>query len=190
MNFFIQSNENLEFSFSPHYSSYRLRRNDNDPDEKWCFGGEIGVANIIPNIGLKLRATRLNYEIHQCGFGVNLLEYTPITLCTSFNLLPFLELGWLKLTAETGIGLYLWRGLRDGEVVILPDDGKFDEKDIGFIGGITLQLRPIRFIGLEFASRYNYVASADIYKYGFTDKDEKIWENGFGLKIILPLVRR
>jgi hypothetical protein len=59
-------------------------------------------------------------------------------------------------------------------------------RDIGFVGGFTLQVKPFKFIALEYVTRYNYIASADIYKYGFEDKDEKLWENGIGLKIIIP----
>ncbi|GAH59877.1 unnamed protein product, partial [marine sediment metagenome] len=39
---------------------------------------------------------------------------------------------------------------------------------------------------LEYATRYNYIASAELEKYGYFDKDEKIWEHGVGLKIFIP----
>ena len=181
MNFFIQSDKHIEFSFGPHYSSYLLYQDDEDANGKLNLGGEIGIANFIPNIGLKIRGSILKYKKDAYTY-----EYMPLTLCTSLNLLPFVKLKWLKLSMETGLGLYLWKGLENDEVIVLSSGDKMDEKDIGFVGGLTLQLRPIRFIGLEFSSRYNYIASSDIYKYGFDDKDEKIWENGVGLKIIIP----
>jgi hypothetical protein len=81
----------------------------------------------------------------------------------------------------------MWRGLYNGEVLILPTGEKAEEKDIGFVGGLTVQVRPIRYLGIEYAMRYNYLASAEIYKYGFEDKDDKIWENGVGVKFIIPL---
>jgi len=119
-------------------------------------------------------------------FGTYRYEYLPLTLCTSFDILPFIHSRWVRLSAETGIGIYLWKGFLNDEVITLPSGEKMEERDIGFIGGFTLQLIPLRFIGIEFSSRYNYLASSDIYKYGFYDKDEKIWENGLGLKLILP----
>ncbi|MGD8978984.1 MAG: hypothetical protein PVH23_02805, partial [candidate division WOR-3 bacterium] len=114
-------------------------------------------------------------------------EYTPISVCASFNILPFIRIPWFKATIETGLGYYMWRGLYNGEVLILPTGEKAEEKDIGFVGGLTVQVRPIRYLGIEYAMRYNYLASAEIYKYGFEDKDDKIWENGVGVKFIIPL---
>lgn len=87
---------------------------------------------------------------------------------------------------ETGFGLYLWRGLDNDEVVVLSNGGTMQEKDIGFVGGLSLQVRPYRLIALEITSRFNYIASSDLEKYGYFDKDEKLWENGVGLKIIIP----
>jgi len=178
----IQANEHIQFSIGPNYSSYQLFQDSSATQGKWHWGGEIGTINIIPNIGMKIRAAKLSYEVEQ---GAYTYEYTPLTLCTSFNLLPFLKIDWLTLSGETGFGVYFWRKLHENEVVVLPT-GKVDEKDLGFVAGATLLIKPIRFIGLEFITRYNYIASADINKYGYSDKDEKIWENGLGLKIILP----
>ena len=156
-------------------------------------GGEISISNLIPNIGLKLRASRLLYEPRFVVYFDEIIEYEyiPLTLCTSFNLLPFLKLQWLKLSLETGIGVYFWKGLdNSGQIIISPTGETMEERDIGFVGGFTLQLRPIKYIGIEFSSLYHYIASSEIYKYGFEDKDEKIWENGIGLKVIIPLARR
>ena len=180
------ANDNVQLSIGPSYSSYLLFRNDEDGKGKWNFGGEIGVDNIIPNIGLKLRGTKLSYEAPP-EQGPYVWEYTPLNLCASFNILPFLKTPWLRVSIETGLGLYFWRGLYDGEVIILPSGEKAEETDIGFVGGATVQLRPIKYVGIEYAMRYNYIASTDIYKYGFDDKDDKIWENGVGIKFILPL---
>jgi len=180
---FIQANEHIQFSLGPNYSSYQFFQDSSAAQGKWHWGGEIGIINIIPNIGLKIRAAKLSYEIEQ---GAYTYEYTPLTLCTSFNLLPFLKIDWLTLSGETGFGVYFWRGLYNSAIRLLSTSEKVDEKDLGFVAGATLQLKPIKHIGIEFMTRYNYIASADIDKYGYSDKDEKIWENGLGLKIIVP----
>jgi hypothetical protein len=180
----------LEFSIGPRYSNYRLYQDDNEAIGKWGIAGELGIANIIPNVGIKVKGTKLKYQSPFGGYAAS-YEYMPFTFCTSFNLLPFLNLQWFNLSLETGIGVYFWKGLDDeGQIVTLPEGGKMEDRDIGFVGGFTIQLRPFEFIGLEFSSCYHYIASTDIYKYGLEDKDEKLWENGFGIKITLPLFRR
>jgi hypothetical protein len=178
--------DNIELSIGPSYSSYLLFQNDEEAIGKWNLGGEIAVDNVIPNIGFKLRGTRLSYEAPP-EQGPYEWEYMPISVCASFNILPFIRIPWFKATIETGLGYYMWRGLYNGEVLILPTGEKAEEKDIGFVGGLTVQVRPIRYLGIEYAMRYNYLASAEIYKYGFEDKDDKIWENGVGVKFIIPL---
>jgi hypothetical protein len=178
--------DNIEFSIGPSYSSYLLFQNDEESIGKWNIGGEIAVDNVIPNIGFKLRGTKLSYEAppEQGPYG---WEYTPLSICASFNILPFVRVPWFKATIETGLGYYMWRTLYEGEVLILSTGEKAEEKDIGFVGGLTVQVKPIRYLGIEYAMRYNYMASAEIYKYGFEDKDDKIWENGVGVKFIIPL---
>lgn len=183
---FFQPNDNIEFSVGPSFSSYLLFQDDEESIGKWNLGGEIVIDNIVPNIGFKLRGTKLSYEAPS-EQGPYVWEYTPLSLCASFNILPFLKTPWLKVSLETGLGLYIWRGLYDDEVIVLPTGEKAEEKDIGFVGGLTIQVRPIKYLGIEYAMRYNYMASAEIYKYGFDDKDDKIWENGVGVKFILPL---
>ena len=178
--------DNIEFSIGPSYSSYLLFQDDEESIGKWNIGGEIAIDNIIPNIGFKVRGTKLNYEAPP-EQGPYEWEYTPLSICASFNILPFIRVPWFKATIETGLGYYMWRGLYEGEVLILPTGEKAEEKDIGFVGGLTVQVRPIRYLGIEYAMRYNYLASAEIYKYGFEDKDDKIWENGVGVKFIIPL---
>lgn len=182
----FQPNDNIEFSVGPSFSSYQLFQNDEESMGKWNLGGEIAIDNIVPNIGFKLRGTKLSYEAPP-EQGPYVWEYTPLSLCASFNILPFLKTPWLKVSLETGLGLYIWRGLYDDEVIVLPTGEKAEEKDIGFVGGLTIQVRPMKYLGIEYAMRYNYMASAEIYKYGFDDKDDKIWENGIGVKFILPL---
>lgn len=177
--------DNIQFSIGPTYSSYLLFQNDEDAIGKWNLGSEIGIDNIIPNIGFKFRGTKLRYQA-PLEQGPYVWEYTPLSLCASFNILPFLKIPWLRLSVETGFGLYFWRGLYNEEVIVLPTGDKVEERDIGFVGGLTIQLRLIKYLGIEYATRYNYIASADIYKYGFYDKDDKIWENGVGVKFILP----
>jgi hypothetical protein len=93
--------------------------------------------------------------------------------------------GRLSLSLETGLGIYLWQDLQDGEVIELPT-GQMTERDPGFTAGLNLQVRPVKFLALELASRYHYIASADMAKYGFYDQDEKLWENGLSLKFVLP----
>jgi len=182
----VGASENIQLSIGPSYSSYLLFQNDDEAIGKWNIGGEIAVDNIIPNIGLKLRGTKLSYDA-PAEQGPYTWEYTPLSFCTSFNILPFLKIPWLRVSVETGLGLYFWRGLYEGEVIVLPNGEKAEERDIGFVGGATIQLRPVEYLGIEYAMRYNYIASTDIYKYGFDDKDDKIWENGVGIKFILPL---
>lgn len=181
----FQAGDRFELSLGPSYSSYLLFQNEEDAIGKWNLGGEVAVENIIPNIGLKFRGTKLSYEAPP-EQGPYVWEYIPLNLCASFNILPFIKTPVFKLSIETGIGLYFWRGLYNDEVIILPTGDKVEERDIGFVGGFTFRLRPIRYLGIEYAMRYNYIASADIYKYGFDDKDDKIWENGIGIKFIIP----
>lgn len=175
-----QNDKHLELSFGPHYSSYHLYWNGEAARNQWSLGGEVTVYNIIPNIGLKLRGSKIEYTISSDYTYVS--EYIPLTLCTSFNIIPFLKLKWLRLSLATGFGMYFWKALP--MEMIAGEDKK--GRDIGFVGGFTLQVKPFKFIALEYVTRYNYIASADIYKYGFEDKDEKLWENGIGLKIIIP----
>ena len=178
--------DNIELSIGPNYSSFLLFQDDEESIGKWNFGGEIAINDFIPNIGVKIRGTKLTYEAPS-EQGPYAWDYTPLSLCASFNILPFLHTPWLRVSVETGLGLYFWRGLYEGEVIVLPTGEKVEERDIGFVGGATVQLRPVKYVGIEYAMRYNYIASTDIYKYGFEDKDDKIWENGVGVKFILPL---
>ncbi len=182
----FQSDAPVELSAGVNYSSYLLFQDTTEAIGKWNLGAEIGINNIIPHVGLKLRGAKLSYEATP-EQGPYVWEYTPLSLCTSFDVLPFLKIPWMRLSIETGIGLYFWRGLEDGEVIVLPTGDTVEETDIGFVAGATLLIKPVKYLGIEYATRYNYIASADIYKYGFTDKDDKIWENGLGIKFILPL---
>jgi hypothetical protein len=177
----VQSNDNLYVSLGSHYSSYRLYRDTYNALEKWSPGGELGIS-FIPNIEFRLGGSRLTYEMDDTTF-----EYAPLTFCTSFNLLPFFTLPWFRLSGETGIGLYLWRGLSNGNVIVLSNGDTIDEKDIGFLAGLTFQLKPVKYIALEASTRYHYIASIDMKKYGYSDKDEKLWENGIGVRVIIPL---
>ncbi|UCG29733.1 MAG: hypothetical protein JSV53_09540 [candidate division WOR-3 bacterium] len=178
--------EKVEIFVGPNYSSYLLFQDTTESIGKWNIGGEIGINNIIPHIGLKLRGTMLRYDA-PAEQGPYAWEYTPLSLCASFDILPFLKTPWMRLSIETGLGLYFWRGLYDDEIIVLPTGDTVEDTDIGFVGGLTLQIRPMKYLGIEYAMRYNYIASTDINKYGFFDKDDKIWENGVGIKFILPL---
>ena len=184
--FNIPAENHLEFTVGPHYASYLLFQDEEEAKGKWHFGGEIGITNFIPYIGIKIRGAMLRYDA-PVDQGPYAYEYTPLIFCTSFDLLPFLDARWLELTAETGMGVYFWQGLYDDEVIVLPTGDEMKETDIGFVGGLTLQLRPVKYMGVEYATRYHYMATANIYKYGFTDKDDKIWEHGVGIKLIVPI---
>jgi hypothetical protein len=172
-------------SAGPLYSSYLLYQDDEDAVGIWRFGGEIGVINLIPHIGFKVRAAVLEYAAPS-AHGPDKYEFWPVSFCTSFDLLPFLDSELLGLSLETGIGVFFWKGFYNDAIIELPNGELMDERDIGFIAGLTLQLRPIERIGIELGTRYNYIASADLYKYGYSDKDDKIWENGISLKALLP----
>ena len=181
---FSQASAKLNISFGGQYSSFLLYQDEEGSRNTWGMGGEIEISNYIPNLGLKLRGSKTSYDIP--GEEVNYVyEYIPLTLCTSFDILPFLHLEWFDLSMETGFGLYLWKGLENGEVIVLDAGKKMDETDFGFVGGLTVQFKPVRYLGIEFSTRYNYIASSDINKYGFYDKDEKLWENGIGIKFLI-----
>jgi hypothetical protein len=163
----------------PDYATYLLYQNDEEPKGRWQFGGAIEVEDVIPNIGLKVRGSRVKYQS-----GDHAWEYTPVSFCTSFNLLPFLRYNRLRLTLETGMGVYFWRSLLKDEVMVLPNNTKAIERDPGFVIGTTLELRPTRLLVLQGSIRYNYIASSNIYKYGFADKDDRLLEIGFGVRAV------
>lgn len=186
----LGASKHREFCLGTYYSSYQLTHNSADfyatdqvSQSKWHYGVEAEIANIIPNIGIKMRGTMITYDT-ETGYSY---EYIPLTFCTSFNMLPFLEVDWLNFTVETGLGVYWWKNLYAGEVIELPTEGRAEERDLGFIGGVSLQVRPHRNIAIEGITRYNYIASTNLTKYGYFDKDEKIWENGVGVKLMIPL---
>jgi len=174
----------IPFSAGLQYSSYTLYMDDEDAEITGGFGGEIGITDILPHIGLKLRMSKIRFTTSAENIPYD-YEYMPVSLCTSFDMLPFYDAFWLSLTMETGFGYYFWKGMQNDEIVILPTGGKMDERDYGFLGGFTIQLKPLRNIAIEFSTRYNYIASSNIHKYGYFDKDEKLWENGIGIKYLI-----
>ncbi|UCC12265.1 MAG: hypothetical protein JSW02_01645 [candidate division WOR-3 bacterium] len=167
----------------PLYSSHLLYRDDEEAMGVWRPAGEIGVMNIVPHIGMKFRATTLRYDA-PAEQGSYSFEYIPLSLCTSFDILPFFDISWLHIGLETGLGMYWWKGLYEDEVITLPTGEAMEERDIGFIVGMTLQIHPLPHIGIEYGTRYHYLTSAEPYKYGFLDKDEKLWEHGIGVKFL------
>jgi len=171
------------FSFATHYSSNLLYLDEESPIQKFSPAAEIEIVDIIPHIGIKFRASQTAFTDNEDSFIS--YKYIPLTLVSSFDLLPFVDSRWLQVSMETGFGIYLWKGLRNNEIITLPQDAKMREKDFGFVGGFTIQSGINKFFALVFSSRYNYIASSDIYKYGFPDKDEKIWENSLGIVFIL-----
>lgn len=167
------------------YSSYLLYQDENDPKGKWQWEMQSGISNIIPNLGLKISGTVIRYKAPP-EVGPYEYKYTPIVLTFNYNLLPFLRTGFLQLNLETGFGVFFWQGLYRGNVIVLPSGEKMDEEDLGFIGGLELVLKPINNLGISSQISYQYVTSSNIYKYGYFDKDEKFFINGFGIKLFLP----
>jgi hypothetical protein len=184
--FFYGATVHGEVSFSAgfHYSSFHLFADDAKVESAWGPSVEVGIHDFIPRIGLKLSGGKVRYETPFEFVSYN-YEYIPITLCSSFDMLPFWEIESVDLILETGFGFYFWKALRLGQVVELPTGEKIDERDYGFVGGFTLQVQPHRNLGIGFVTRFNYITSSDIYKYGFYDKDEKLWENGLSVTFIL-----
>lgn len=176
----------MKFYFGPEYASYLLFQDSLEATGQWQLGGEVGVENLIPNIGIGLAGSWLRYDAPS-GQTSDEFEYIPISISTEFNMLPFFANKCAALYLKTGFGLYLWKGIDDdGEVIELPTGEKMEEKDFGFVGGLSLRLKLTRNLGVEAVSRYHYVASANLDKYGYFDKDDKIWENGFSLKFLFP----
>ncbi|KPK63099.1 hypothetical protein AMJ83_08515 [candidate division WOR_3 bacterium SM23_42] len=60
----FQASENVEFSLGLNYSSYLLFQDTLEAKGKWNIGGEIGVDNVIPNIGLKYSTESLHQFQH------------------------------------------------------------------------------------------------------------------------------
>jgi hypothetical protein len=174
----------VEWSACARYSSFHLYWNEEAATNQWGFSAEAAVHNIVPRIGFKVGVSAVDYEdIPFSGFSYA-VDYVPLTFITSFDILPFLDTEWARLFLETGLGMYVWEGTSEG--LTEEDRVTFDETNIGFIGGLTIHLRPVKYIGIDLTSRYHYVAGADIYEYGFEDTDDKLWENGVGLRVILP----
>lgn len=167
----------------PLYSTYLMYRDDEDAMGVWKPAGEVGIMNIIPHIGFKIRAAALRYDA-PLEQGPYSFEYIPLGLCTSFDILPFFDVPWLRVSLETGLGVYWWKGLYEDQVITLPDGDTMEERDIGFVAGMTFQVSPLPWMSIEYGTRYHYLASAEPYKYGFYDKDEKLWESGVGVKFL------
>jgi hypothetical protein len=173
----------ISFSAEAHYSSYLLSMDDEDPVGAWGWGGEVGVHDFIPLISLKLRGAKVRYSSPFETVAYD-YDYIPFSLTSSFDMLPFWEIPWLGINLETGFCYCFWKALSDGEVVVLPSGGEINEKDYGFTGGFTIQLKPVKHLCIKFISQFNYLASSNIYKYGYFDKDEKLWENGIGISFL------
>jgi hypothetical protein len=173
----------VSFSAGPHYASYLLYLDDEDPVNTWGFGGEIAVHDFIPLISLKLRGARVQYGAPFETVPYD-YEYLPFSLCSSFDMLPFWDITWLDVNLETGFCYCFWKVLYGGEVAVLPTGAEMNEGDYGFTGGFTIRVRPIKHIGISFVSQFNYLASSNIYKYGYFDKDEKLWGNGIAISFI------
>jgi hypothetical protein len=179
-----------QFTFGPAYDYSLVIQDGRANADRTSWSGEIGVRNLLPHIGFKLRGSCLKFNAADADTtpfdeGRYGYEYIPIALVASFDLLPFWKTDRLNLVLETGAGIYLWKGFLDGQLRRLPT-GPMDEKDPGLTAGLDLQLKPRDFFSLDLSSRYHYLASADPAKYGYRDADEKIWENGLGLTFTLP----
>lgn len=173
----------VSFSAGPHYASYLLYLDDEDAVSAWGYGGEVAVHDFIPRISLKVRGAKVRYDapFEEVPYDY---DYVPFSLCSSFDMLPFWDIPWLEVNLETGFCYCFWKVLYDGEVVELPTGDRIDEKDYGFTGGFTVRIKPIKHIGISFVSQFNYLASSDINKYGYFDKDEKLWENGISITLL------
>jgi hypothetical protein len=180
----------IKFEFGPCYMNSLISQDNQANKGFYVWGGEIAVRELLPGIGLKLRGSYLKFgapDVDSTPFDESryAYEYVPVTLAATFNLLPFWRSERFELSLETGMGVYFWKGLLDGSPIEIPT-GKMEEKDPGFTVGLDFQVRPIRFLAIDLSSRYHYLTSANLNKYGFYDQDEKIWENGLGLKLVLP----
>lgn len=178
------------FEAGPLYN-YNLLWQDNQAAKGlYAWAGEIGLRDLLPGIGLKLRASYLKLNAPDIDSTAEdesryAYRYIPMTLTSVFNLLPFRPQTPWSLSLETGLGACWWQGLYDDEVLEIPT-GRMDEKDLEFTAGLNLQIRPRPFLGLELTSRFHYLTSANLEKYGYSDKDEKLLENGLGIKFIFP----
>jgi hypothetical protein len=173
----------VSFSAGPHFSSYLLYLDDEDPVSTWGFGGEVAIHDFIPLISLKLRGAKVRYDSPFETIPYD-YDYIPFTLTSSFDMLPFYDISWLDLNLETGFSYCFWKALSGGEVVVLPSGDEMNERDYGFVGGFSILVKPMKHLGIKFVSQFNYLASSDIYKYGYFDKDEKLWENGISLTFL------
>ncbi|MEO0124164.1 MAG: hypothetical protein ABIL69_09215 [candidate division WOR-3 bacterium] len=170
----------------PNYSNYLLFQDTlKESKGKYQWGIQIGVANIIPKLGIEFSGAIVRYDAPP-DQGPFAYKYTPLTFTITYNLLPFLKTGLFQLHLKTGFGWYLWQGLFNDQVITLPTGDKMDEKDLGFTGGLEFQIKPLDNLALFSHLQYHYLTSSNIYKYGFFDKDEKFFVNGFGLKFFLP----
>ncbi|MGB9721646.1 MAG: hypothetical protein ACPL28_09225 [bacterium] len=182
---FSPSPDKFQFFVGPSYSSYLLFQDTTESKEIWEWGVQTGISNIIPKLGMKFTGAKLRYDAPP-EMGPYSYKYTPLTLTITYSLLPFLRNGLIQLNLETGFGWYLWQGLFNGQVITLPTGDKMDEKDLGFTGGLELQIKPIDNLAIFSQIQYHYLTSSNIYKYGYFDKDEKFFVNGFGLKFFFP----
>jgi len=177
--------DKFQFFIGPSYSSYLLYQDQDETKETWQWGIQAGIANIIPKLGIKFSATSVRYDA-PVEVGPYSYKYTPLTISFDYNLLPFIKSGLIQLNLQTGFGWYLWQGLFNNEVITLPTGEKMDEKDLGFTGGLELQIKPLDNLALFSSLQYHYLTSSNIYKYGYFDKDEKFLVNGFGIKFFFP----
>ncbi len=170
----------------PAYSNYLLfQDSEEEAKGKYQWGIQMGVANIIPKLGVELSGAVVRYDAPP-EQGPYAYKYTPLTLTITYNLLPFLKTALIQMNLKTGFGWYLWQGLYNDQVIILPTGDKMDEKDLGFTGGLEFQFKPLNNLALFSHLQYHYLTSSNIYKYGYFDKDEKFFVNGFGMKFFLP----
>jgi hypothetical protein len=175
-----------QFYAGPDCAFYLLYQDSLEARTRWQFGGETGIENIIANIGIRVHGTYLQYEVPASGAEPYIYDYIPVSFCIEFNMLPFIQNRRAAIYLLTGLGLYLWKGSFNGETITLPSGGKMEEKDLGFVGGLSLRLKLRKNVGIEAVSRYHYMTSANIDKYGYFDKDDKLWENGLSLKFLFP----
>jgi hypothetical protein len=74
---FVHGSEYIELSLGPHYANYGLRQNEEEVKNQWNLGGEIALYNFVPNIGIKIRGTKLEYDVPFDGYNW-IYEYTRL----------------------------------------------------------------------------------------------------------------
>lgn len=162
-----------------------------EPAPGW--GAALGLRGILPGVGIGVSLGHCRF--HQSDLDITLvdeekyeLRYTPAVIYGIYDSSPLLEGFPVQWFILAGLGLYRWEERYDGKVIVLPPpfEGEIKEMDLGFVGGIGLEFSPLHRLGIRVITRYHYIGSTELEKYGPWDKDERLWENGVRLCLYLP----